>query len=175
MAKRIEGLCSGVLCAAMLLLVGRACGQVEEKEPVAIVELGAASESVVHGATSFGPSIAVEATPIENRLELEAGVTPFISHGQVDWHTDFLFKKPFNLAKTVEFMFGVGPEWDHTRLGGRSSDVFSAEAAGDFMFWPWPKRRFGLYAEPSYAYSFDGAHEQSISVSFGLLIPIYKR
>ena len=71
-------------------------------------------------------------------------------------------------------MFGVGPEWAHTMNGGRSTDSVGAEAALDFMYWPRPKRRFGWYLEPSYGYSFDTGHDQSMSVTVGLLIAIPK-
>jgi hypothetical protein len=165
----------GFVVGMLALGAVRAAAQSEEKEPIAILEVGAETESVVHGGTSIGPSVAVEVTPIEKWLELEAGTSTFFSHGQTAWDTDFLFKKPYTLSKTVEFMAGVGPEWEHTRGNGPSSDTFGAEAAGDFMFWPWKGRRFGLYAEPSYTYMFDGAHEKSFSVGFGLLIPIPKR
>jgi hypothetical protein len=40
------------------------------------VELGVTDWSITEGGSSFGPTIAVEVTPIENWLELEAGVTP---------------------------------------------------------------------------------------------------
>jgi hypothetical protein len=164
-----------VALLAALLLVGRAFGQVQEKEkePVAIIELGGAGEwALTHGTPSFGPSVAVEVTPIKEKLEIEAGVTPFFSRGQTEWDTDLLFKKPYTLSKTAEFMFGIGPEWAHTIKSGKSANSIAGEAALDFMFWPWPKRRFGWYLEPSYGYSFSSGHEQSMSVTVGLLIPI---
>ena len=40
---------------------------------------GAANWNVKDGGSSFGPTVAVEVTPIENWLELEAGVTPLFS------------------------------------------------------------------------------------------------
>ncbi len=145
----------------------------EDSEPSAIVELGGAGEfSLKDHTASFGPNLAAEVTPIEDWLELEAGFSPLFSHGATDWQTDFLFKKPFTLSDQVEFMAGVGPEWDHTIAGGRHSDSISGEAALDFMFWPEPERRFGWYLEPSYGYSFRSGHEQSVAVSAGLLIPI---
>ena len=49
-------------------------------------------------------------TPIENWLELEAGVLPFYSRNSTEWDTDLLFKKPWTLSPTAEFMFGIGPE-----------------------------------------------------------------
>ena len=52
------------------------------------------------------------------------------------------------------------------------SDEVGAEVAGDFMYWPSPERRFGFYLEPAYGYSFSRGHDQSVSVSVGLLIPI---
>ncbi|HUD21646.1 MAG TPA: hypothetical protein VMQ60_02280 [Acidobacteriaceae bacterium] len=158
---------------ASLLLAGKAFGQAEEKEPVAIVEIGAAGEwALTHGKPSYGPDFAVEVTPIPEWLEIEAGVSPLFSRGQAEWDSDLLFKKPYTLSKTLEFMCGVGPEWAHTISGGTSSNSVAGEAALDFMFWPQPKRRFGWYLEPSYGYSFSSGHEQSFSVSAGLLIAI---
>jgi hypothetical protein len=167
-----------VAVLAALLFAGRAFGQVEEKEkePAAIVELGGAGEwALNHGTPSYGPNVAVEVTPIKEWLEIEAGVTPSFSRGQTEWDTDLLFKKPYTLSKTAEFMFGVGPEWAHTIKGGNSADSIGGEAALDFMFWPWPNRRFGWYLEPTYAYNFGSGHEQSMSLSIGLLIAIPKR
>jgi hypothetical protein len=69
-------------------------------------------------------------------------------------------------------MFGVGPEWARATKGSNSANSIGGEAALDFMFWPWPKRKFGWYLEPSYGYSFNSGHEQSISVTAGLLIAI---
>ena len=102
-----------VAVLAALLFAGRAFGQVEEKEkePAAIVELGGAGEwALNHGTPSYGPNVAVEVTPIKEWLEIEAGVTPSFSRGQTEWDTDLLFKKPYTLSKTAEFMLGVGPE-----------------------------------------------------------------
>jgi hypothetical protein len=161
------------LMTALLLLVGNADGQAEDKEPSAILEIGGAGEwGLNHSGSSYGPNLAVETTPIENWLELEAGITPFFRRGQTEWETDFLFKKPYTLSDTAEFMFGVGPSWSHTVGGGKATDTFGAEAALDFMFWPWADRKYGWYIEPSYGYSFDSGHEQSLGVSVGLLIPI---
>jgi len=158
---------------AALLVAGRAFGQVEEKEPAAILEVGGAGEwALNHGTPSYGPNFAVEVTPIKEWLEIEAGVTPFFSRGQTEWDTDLLFKKPYTLSKTAEFMIGAGPEWAHTMKGGNSTDSIGTEGALDFMFWPWAKRRFGWYLEPSYGYDFGSGHQQSMSLSAGLLIAI---
>ena len=157
----------------MLLFTGRVFGQIEEKEPKAIVEIGGAGEwALTHGTPSYGPNVAVEVTPIKELLEIEAGVTPFFSRGQTEWDTDLLFKKPYTLSKTMEVMAGAGPEWAHTIHSGNSTNSIGAEAALDFMYWPWKKRRFGWYLEPSYGYNFGSEHEQSVSVTVGLLIAI---
>jgi len=165
--------CGMATLFSALLFAGRASGQVEEKEPAAIVEIGGAGEwALTHGTPGFGPNLAVEVTPIKEWLEIEAGTTRFSRRGQTEWDTDLLFKKPSTLSKTTEFMFGVGPEWAHTTTTGKSANSLGGEAALDFMFWPWPKRRFGLYLEPSYGYDFGSGHEQAMSVSAGLLIAI---
>lgn len=145
----------------------------EDKEPVAILEVGAATSwNIGGGAATFAPNLAAETTPVENWLELEAGVSPFYARNSTEWDTDLLFKKPWDLSRKAEFMLGVGPEWVHLREGGKTSNSIAGEAAGDFMFWPTGKHKFGWYLEPAYDYSFAGGHEQSIGMSAGLLIGI---
>jgi hypothetical protein len=156
------------LLAALVLVASKTWA--EEKEPAAIVEIGGAGEwGLRNGGTSFGPSAAIEFTPIKDWLEIEAGIAPLFGGGHTEWDTDLLFKKPFTLSDTVEFMVGVGPEWTYTTAG---VGKIGAEVALDFMFWPWPGRKFGWFLEPSYSYSFSAGHEQSLGVSVGLLIPI---
>jgi hypothetical protein len=144
-----------------------------DKDPAAILEIGAATSwEVTGGAAGFAPNFAVETTPIENWLELEAGVSPFFTHHSTEWDTDLLFKKPWAISRKAEFMLGVGPEWVHLRQNGTTTNTVSVEVAGDFMFWPARKRRFGWFLEPAYDYSFAGGHQQSIGMSGGLLIAI---
>jgi hypothetical protein len=152
---------------------GRLQEAAEDQDPAAILEIGAATSwNVSGGAATFAPNFAVETTPIENWLEIEAGVSPFFTHNATEWDTDLLFKKPWTLSRKAEFMIGVGPEWAHLRQNGRTADTISGEVAGDFMFWPAHKHRFGWFLEPAYDYSFAGGHQQSIGLSGGLLIAI---
>ena len=145
----------------------------DDKDPIAIVELGAATSwNFSGGAATFAPNLAAEVTPIENWLELEAGVSPFYTHKSTEWDTDLLFKKPWTISRKAEFMLGVGPEWVHLRQNGKVSNSISGEVAGDFMFWPTGKHRFGWFLEPAYDYSLAGGHQQSIGMSGGLLIGI---
>jgi len=145
----------------------------EDKDPIAIVELGAATSwNLSGGAAAFAPNLAAEVTPIENWLELEAGVSPFYARKSTEWDTDLLIKKPWTISRKAEFMLGVGPEWVHLRDNGKVTNSISGEVAGDFMFWPTGKHRFGWFLEPTYDYSFAGGHQQSIGMSGGLLIGI---
>jgi len=165
------------LFGALLLLgcTSALAQSAEDKEPkeIAVVELGAAAGwNVVSGGSNVAPTVAVEVTPIEKWLELEAGVTPIFSRHSTEWDVDLLFKKPWTLSKKVEFMAGVGPEWIHVRQGGETTNSIAGEAALDFMFWPSKKRRFGWYLEPAYDYEFGGTHERSAGLSGGLLIAI---
>jgi hypothetical protein len=154
---------------ALLLSAAYAQAEDKDKEPAAIVEIGGAGEwGLRDGGYGLGPSIAVEVEPLKEWLELEAGFTPLFGNGPPEWSTDLLFKKPFTLSKTVEFMVGAGPEWTYTMGGGK----IAAEFALDFMFWPSPERKFGWFLEPSYSYSFSKGHEQSLGASVGLLIAI---
>ena len=157
----------------LLLYSASAFGQSADKEPAAVVELGgAAGWSLKDGGSSFGPTVAVEVTPIENWLELEAGVTPLFTRHSTEWDTDLLFKKPWTLSRKAEFMLGVGPEWIHRRENGLATNSVGGELAADFMFWPSAKHRFGWYLEPAYDYDFGLGHEQSIGITGGLLIAI---
>jgi hypothetical protein len=167
-----------LLIASLILCSGNALAQSADADadPAAIIELGAApSQSLTGGGTSFGPDFAVEFTPIENWLEIEAGVTPLFGHDSTEWDTDLLFKKPWTLSNKAEFMAGVGPEWIHTTEHGITTDAAGVEVAADFMFWPSGKHKFGWFLEPAYDYSFAPAHEQSIGISGGLLIGVGTR
>lgn len=159
-------MCGAFALAAAVIATAAAAGP---EGAMAILEFGGSGEWGWHGGgTAYGPNVAFEVTPIENWLEIEAGTTPFIRSSGTEWDTDLLFKKPWTLSETVEFMAGVGPSWSHTRY----SDNYGIEAAGDFMVWPWGDSRFGYYVEPSYGYGFDKAREQSFSLSAGLLVAV---
>jgi hypothetical protein len=146
---------------------------VQDKDTIAIAELGAATSwNLSGGPATFAPNLAAEVTPIENWLEIEAGVSRFPTHESTEWDTDLLFKKPWTISRKAEFMAGVGPEWVHLRQNRRVTNSISGEIAGDFMFWPTGKHRFGWFLEPVYDYSFTGGHQQSIGMSGGLLIGI---
>ncbi len=161
------------LVASCLLCAASAQTDPPDQEPAAIVELGgAAGWNLKNAASSFGPDFAIEFTPIENWLEIEAGTTPLFARHSLDWGTDVLFKKPWTLSKKAEFMLGAGPEWVYTRDHGVTGNALAGEFALDFMFWPGGKHRFGWYLEPEYEYTFAPGHERSIGISGGLLIAI---
>ncbi len=146
-----------------------------DKEEAATLEIGGASSTSLNGeGSSFGPTVAVEFTPIERWLELECGVTPlFRRHHSAEWNTDLLFKKPWTFSKQVELMAGLGPEWVHSREPGAPRNSLAVEAALDLMVWPGPKHRFGFFVEPAYDYNFARGHEKSFGVAAGLLIAIW--
>jgi hypothetical protein len=143
----------------------------EDKEPFAVVELGAATErSIQDGIVSAGPSAAVEFPVIKDWLEIEAGISPLFRPGQTEWQADLLFKKPFTINEHVEFMIGVGPQFSYATAGGGTQ--IASEIALEWMIWPTADRKFGWFVEPTYSYSFNKGHEQSIGVTTGLLIAI---
>jgi hypothetical protein len=145
----------------------------DKDDPIAILELGGATSwNVKGGAATFAPNFAAEITPIENWLELEAGVSPFFTHSSTEWDTDLLFKKPWTLSHKAEFMLGIGPEWVHLKQNRKTDNTIAGEVAGDLMFWPARRHRFGWFLEPAYDYSFARGHQQSIGINGGLLIGI---
>jgi len=130
----------------------------------AVLEIGAAGEWGLRDRnSSFGPGVAVEVTPIEHWLEIEAGISPLRSSAGTEWEADLVFKKPFQLAKNVEFMVGVGPQWSSTSSLG-------TVAVLDFMFWTTPQ--VGWFVEPTYSYAFGRGHDQSLALNVGLLIAL---
>jgi hypothetical protein len=170
-AFTLAGAC--VLLSCCLHVFAQAGDPKDADDPAVILELGASTNwNFNGGAATFAPNLAAECTPIEDWLELEAGVSPFYTRRSSEWDTDFLFKKPWTLTKEAEFMLGVGPQWSRLSQNSKVADSFSAEVAGDFMFWPNGKHRFGWYLEPAYDYSFAGGHPQSVGMSAGLLIGI---
>ncbi|HKW32075.1 MAG TPA: hypothetical protein VJN92_03655 [Candidatus Acidoferrum sp.] len=161
-----------VIAALLLAPATTVAQQPDEKESAGVLELGVAGAWNLKNASGFGPTVAVEVTPVEHWLELEAGVTPLFSRRSTEWSADLLFKKPWSLSKKIEFMAGAGPEWIHTRESGASTNSVGAEAVVDFMFWRSRKHRFGWYLEPTYEYKFGSGHEHSVGVNGGILIAI---
>jgi hypothetical protein len=153
----------GSLCGIVALLPLTGLVLAEEKEPVAILELGGAVAWNVPSGSSFGPTAAVEFEPIKNYLVIEAGITPFFDNtGHADWDFDLLFRHSFELSKKVEFEPGVGPTLS-------TSGQFGAVASFEFMIWPWQERKYGWFVDPSYSVSFAPRHQQSFGLAVGLL------
>jgi hypothetical protein len=107
-------------------------------------------------------------TPVENWLELEFGVTALGTSGHTELSTDLLFKKPYRLSQTAEFMFGVGLEMIRKFSVEERGTSFGVEAVLDFMFWP--TNNIGWYLEPGYGLIPGKGAEQSLGITAGLLI-----
>ena len=164
---------AGLIAATLLLAASAQAGEKKEKEAAAELEIGAAVEwAIPGGGTGFGGSIGIEYTLIKEWLEVELEVSPLFGAGRADWDTELIFKKPFEVSDKLEVMPGIGPAWLYTVSHGQSSSSLGAVALLDLQIWPTPERNFGWFIEPSYTYDFGREHEQSIGVTFGLLIPI---
>jgi hypothetical protein len=134
-----------------------------------VFEAGWAAEAAKgEGFQARGATFAFEVTPVEDRLEIECGLDAIRTHGSTETSVDVLFKKPWTLSKTVEFMAGVGPELIHAS-GPDGATFWGLSAAADFMFWP--KARTGWYLEPAYEVDFrGGTTRQGLSMAAGLII-----
>jgi hypothetical protein len=131
-----------------------------------VIEAGAAGErSSRDRVANFGATVAVETTPIEEWLELEFGVTALATSGHTELSSDLVFKKPFRLSPTAEFMIGFGPTVAHLR-GPGGGTTHGIEVALDFMFWRGKDR--GWYLEPGWSKNAGGG-ERSFSLNGGLL------
>ena len=62
-----------VALSVVALTAMQARAEEKEKEPDAIVEIGGSGNWSLSGPFSFGPTAAIEFTPIENWLEIEVG------------------------------------------------------------------------------------------------------
>ena len=164
------GISAAIAAAALIFILKTNPAYAEE--PWGILELGGAGEGSSTETPAFGPSVGIEVEPIEHWLEIEAGLSALSHHGGTELEMDLLFKKPFILSDTVEFMIGIGPAWTHGLKGRETGDSIGMETAGDFMFWPWDGRRIGWYAEPSYGYEFAHGHQQTLGISVGILVPL---
>src|SRR5208337_2739152 len=70
-----------------------------------VLEIGGAGAWDAHTWTSqFGPNFAVEVTQIEHKLENETGTSPVRVKGATEWETVLVFKRPFELSSTADFM-----------------------------------------------------------------------
>jgi hypothetical protein len=153
---------STIVVIAAVSLVARTA-LAEEKQPVAVLELGGAGAWTMPGGSGFGPTAAVEFEPIKNYLVIEAGITPFFGNtGRPAWDFDLLVRRPFDLSKTVEFEPGIGPTWS-------SSGQVGAVVSPGFMIWPWQEQKYGWFVDPSYSVSFAPGHQQSFGLAVGLL------
>jgi len=156
----------GSVLAGLFVVMTLVQAQAEEKEngPFAIIELGAAG-AWEGTSSSFGPPVAVEFSPLKN-FEIEPGLTPFFDkQGRAEWDIDLLFRRSFDLSKTVELEPGIGPTWS-------SSSQLGAVASVEFQIWPWQERKLGWFVEPSYSVSFAPGHQQSVGLTVGILVGI---
>jgi hypothetical protein len=133
-----------------------------------ILEIGTAGEWPLNGERpNFGGTIAAEIEPIENWLELEFGLSMLATAGHTELSGDILFKKPFRLSPSVEFMIGAGPSLSRTFNGPEQGNSWSVEFALDWMFWP--TKNLGWFIEPTWSVNPKNG-QQSAAVSIGILI-----
>ncbi len=153
----------------LVSLAGRAAAQAQppDVDHAVVFEIGAESDWSKADGFHTGGTFAFEVTPIENWLELELGVSVIPHRGGVEVPVDLLFKKPWRLSRTVEFMAGVGPELIHSTVDGQT--FWGLSAVGDLMVWP--RQNVGWYVEPGIERTFErGDHQTGFAIAAGLII-----
>jgi len=154
--------------SALLLSASMATAEEKESEPLAVVALVAAGEwGFPGGKFSRGPSAAVEFSLLKDWVEVEIGGARLFRRGISEWEGEVVFRKPFTLSNTTEFMIGLGPIW--TKAAGESTRVGTTFMA-DFMFWSSPEKKYGWFVEPAYSVA---KGERSVGVSVGLIFGIH--
>ena len=164
-------------CLALVSTANIACAQdkhaKDDQDHAFILEIGTAGEWPLSGdRPNFGGTFAIETTPIENWLELEFGLTTLATAGRTEMSGDLLFKKPFKLSPTVEFMIGAGPSISKTLNGPDQAISVSPEVALDFMFWP--TKNIGWFVEPTWSVNPRNG-QQSAAVNVGILVGFPQR
>ena len=139
----------------------------DAREHHIVYELGWASDwSHDEGFRANGGTFAIEVTPLEHWLEIEAGVTAIHSQ-DTELSADLLFKKPWTISEQVELMAGVGP--GVIRDSGQRATHWGLSAVLDLMVWPKP--HVGWYVEPGYEAVFRvGTTQHGLAVAAGLLL-----
>jgi hypothetical protein len=173
--KHAAKLHSAAVLISLCLISGRALGHEDEAKPEAeegwspVFEIGPALDREIKGGTTnYGAGIAVEVTPIEDWLEIEAGIARLITAGRAETGFDVLFKKPFTLTQTAELMIGLGPEVTQTTVNGVRATSHAVEFALDLMVWP--TKNIGWFVEPGYGVGIGNSRgERSFGASAGLL------
>jgi hypothetical protein len=85
----------------------------------------------------------------------------------VEIPVDLLFKKPWRLSRTVEFMAGMGPELIHSTIDQQT--FWGLSAVGDLMVWP--RKNVGWYLEPAIERTFQsGRHQTGLGMAAGLIL-----
>jgi hypothetical protein len=159
------------LCLALVFGAAGAIAQ-DDREHALVLKMGPAGEWPRHDRANFGGTFAVEKSIIENWLEIEVGLTALGTNGQNELSGDIIFKKPFRISPTFEFMVGVGPSISRPLNGEDQSTTVSAAFTLDFMFWPTPN--IGWFVEPTWTVNPRNG-QQSFAASVGLLIGIPQR
>jgi hypothetical protein len=154
------------LAVAAILMVAT-CGAAQEVDHAIVFEVGMENDWSKVDGLHFGGTFAFEVTPIEHWLELEVGASVIPRSGGVEIPVDVLFKKPWRISRSVEFMAGIGPELIYSTMEHRTS--LGLSAVGDLMVWPRPN--IGWYLEPGIERTFArGAHQTGLAMAAGLII-----
>jgi hypothetical protein len=141
----------------------------DEIEHTIVIGVGGATElDLGDGAMRGGGTAFVEWSAIPDWLSLEAGASVLAVGGGVEIPIELLFKKPFRIARGVEFMPGVGPEMVVVETPETRAVYFGGAAALDFMFWPSPK--VGLWIEPGYDFVFRDGVTHGLGGTGGLIM-----
>jgi hypothetical protein len=158
-----------VACFSILALGDRVMAQAvpADVDHALVFELGAESDLSTAEGLHTGGTFAIEVTPIENWLELEFGVSVIPHPGGVEIPVDVLFKKPWRISRTVEFMAGVGPELIYSTVA--HTTYWGLSVVGDLMVWP--SKNVGWYLEPGLERTFEpGKHQTGFAMAAGLIV-----
>ncbi|HYA66993.1 MAG TPA: hypothetical protein VEE84_09895, partial [Burkholderiaceae bacterium] len=142
-----------------------------ENSEGAILEIGATNDWTVRNGSgaNAGASIGYEVPVIEEWLNIEVGGEVLGTSGTTELSADLIFKVPFRLSETMEFLVGAGPKVKKTLNGPDQGTYSGAEVNCEMMFWP--RQHLGWYVEPAWSLV-SRTGEQAVGVTVGVLIRI---
>jgi len=134
-----------------------------------VLEIGATNDWTVRNGSgaNAGVSIGYEVTAIENWLNVELGAEGLGTSGVTEVAADLIFKIPFRVSETTEFMVGAGPKEKKVLNGPDQGTYSGAEVNCELMFWP--RKTLGWYVEPAWSLV-SRTGEQSVGITVGVLL-----
>ena len=144
-------------------------GSESEEERAVAVQIGPVGERNLKDKTSSaGATAAVEVTPMEDLLKIEAGATLLATPHRREMIASLLFKTPLWVSPDSEILMGAGPKASKALQDTRDT-AFGFLANVEYAHWF--NKSIGWYAGPEYGVGVGKSKgEHTVGLSAGILL-----